>query len=54
MAFYRRGRVRGWRMGSLMEVELEWSLFCGARETLLKVGAVYWEWLHFPRGASDL
>jgi hypothetical protein len=46
MAFYRRGRVRGWRIrrGSLMEVELEWSLFLGARETLLRGG----EWLHFP------
>jgi hypothetical protein len=50
MAFYRRGRVRGWCIcwGSLMEVELEWSLFLGARETLLRGGAVYWEWLHFP------
>jgi hypothetical protein len=40
MAFYRRGRVRGWRIrrGSLMEVELEWSLFLGARETLLRGG----------------
>jgi hypothetical protein len=40
MAFYRRGRVRGWRIhqGSLMEVELEWSLFWGAWETLLRGG----------------
>jgi hypothetical protein len=40
MAFYRRGRVRGWliHQGSLMEVELEWSLFLGARETLLRGG----------------
>jgi hypothetical protein len=40
MAFCRRGRVRGWRIrqGSLMEVELEWSLFLGARETLLRGG----------------
>jgi hypothetical protein len=46
MAFYRRGRVRGWHIGreSLMEVELEWSLFLGARETLLRGR----EWLHFP------
>jgi hypothetical protein len=38
MAFYRRGRVRGWCIcqGSLMEVELEWSLFLGAWETLLR------------------
>jgi hypothetical protein len=26
----------------------------GAWETLLKGGAVYWEWLHFPRGAANL
>jgi hypothetical protein len=47
MAFYRRGgRVRGWRIcqGSLVEVELEWSLFLGAQETLLRGR----EWLHFP------
>jgi hypothetical protein len=46
IAFYRRGRVRGWRIcrGSLMEVELEWSLFWGAWETLLRGR----EWLHFP------
>jgi hypothetical protein len=37
-----------------MEVELEWSLFLGIWETLLKEGAVSWEWLHFPRGAADL
>jgi hypothetical protein len=36
MAFYRRG--------SLMEVELEWSLFLGAREPLLRGR----KWLHFP------
>jgi hypothetical protein len=46
MAFYRKGRVQGWhiRRGSLMEVELEWSLFWGARETLLRGR----KWLHFP------
>jgi hypothetical protein len=40
MAFYRRERVRGWHIcrGSLIEVELEWSLFLGARETLLRGG----------------
>jgi hypothetical protein len=40
MAFYKRGRVRGWciRQWSLMEVELEWSLFLGAQETLLRGG----------------
>jgi hypothetical protein len=40
MAFYRRARVRGWRIrqGSLMEVELEWSLFLGAQETSLRGG----------------
>jgi hypothetical protein len=37
-----------------MEVEVEWSLFLGAQETLLRGGAVYWEWLHFPRDAADL
>jgi hypothetical protein len=24
------------------------------KETLLKGGAVYWEWLRFPGGAADL
>jgi hypothetical protein len=33
-----------------MEVELEWSLFLGAREPLLRGR----KWLHFPWGATDL
>jgi hypothetical protein len=46
MAFCRRERVRGWRIlqGPLIEVEIEWRLFLGARETLLRGR----EWLHFP------
>jgi hypothetical protein len=38
--FIGEGRVRGWRIrrGSLMEVELEWSLFLGVWETLLREG----------------
>jgi hypothetical protein len=43
MAFYRRGRVRGWRIPDGDGACLE------AWEILLKGGAVYWEWLHFPR-----
>jgi hypothetical protein len=36
MAFYRRGRVRGWRIrrGSWWR----WSVFLGAQETLLRGG----------------
>jgi hypothetical protein len=38
-----------------MEVELGWSLSGSmGNQTRLKGGAVYWEWLHFPRGAADL
>jgi hypothetical protein len=42
MAFYRRGRVRGWLIcrGSLMEVELVF----GSVGNLVKGR----EWLHFP------
>jgi hypothetical protein len=53
MAFYRRGWVRGWHMHR--GPWWGWSLggaCLGEWEILLKGGAVYWEWLHFPRGET--
>jgi hypothetical protein len=53
MAFYRRGRLRGWHM--LRCPWWGWSLggaCLGVQENFAKGRGCYWEWLHFPRGEA--